>query len=239
MYMTTAGGGLWYSSNGQSALPSFSQVQEYSFSTPERVFFNPFDPREVWVASFGNGLRVGVQPWTPGDADGDGAVNVFDLAALASNYGLTGKLWRDGDFTGDGVVNVFDLSILANHYGTTAGGGGVASSVMNSPQPTVVETPLSKGISEDGEGHVGRNQPAAARPVELIEEAAVALLRMPMLSAGGQLRLGPHSEWVQDEATLQHWRRWQEPRREVDGEPVDLLSQLQLPSLLVRPLGGN
>jgi hypothetical protein len=57
----------------------------------------------------------------PGDANGDGVVNVGDLGILAGNYGtLTGATWAMGDFNGDGAVNVGDLGILAGNYGATA-----------------------------------------------------------------------------------------------------------------------
>jgi hypothetical protein len=56
---------------------------------------------------------------TPGDANGDGKVNVSDLSLLAANYGVTsGATWAMGDFTKDGAVNVSDLSLLAANYGT-------------------------------------------------------------------------------------------------------------------------
>jgi uncharacterized protein (DUF2141 family) len=55
---------------------------------------------------------------TPGDANGDGAVDVGDLGILAANYGKTsGATWRMGDFNGDGAVDVGDLGILAANYG--------------------------------------------------------------------------------------------------------------------------
>jgi hypothetical protein len=54
----------------------------------------------------------------PGDANGDGVVNVGDLGILAGNYGmLEGATWAMGDFNGDGKVNVGDLGILAGNYG--------------------------------------------------------------------------------------------------------------------------
>ena len=59
-----------------------------------------------------------------GDANMDAAVDVFDLAALANNYGGVGKEWEEGDFSEDGGVDVYDLSLLANHYGWSGGGGG-------------------------------------------------------------------------------------------------------------------
>jgi photosystem II stability/assembly factor-like uncharacterized protein len=61
MYIATGDTGLWYTSNAHAASPTFVQVASYPFAAPERVFFNPYNPREVWITSFGNGLRVGVR----------------------------------------------------------------------------------------------------------------------------------------------------------------------------------
>ncbi|MEO8514526.1 MAG: T9SS type A sorting domain-containing protein [Ignavibacteria bacterium] len=58
-FMTSEINGLFYSSNVSSANPVFSSVASYSFRQPERVFYNPFNPTEIWVTSFGNGLRMG------------------------------------------------------------------------------------------------------------------------------------------------------------------------------------
>jgi hypothetical protein len=57
-YMSTEEDGLWFTSNLTSAQPAFSEVSGYPFKNPLRVFFNPYDASEVWVTSFGNGLRV-------------------------------------------------------------------------------------------------------------------------------------------------------------------------------------
>ncbi|HJQ25145.1 MAG TPA: BACON domain-containing carbohydrate-binding protein [Blastocatellia bacterium] len=59
MYLTTETNGLWYSNNLSAAPPVFSAVTSYPFRQPERVFFNPYNPAEIWVTSFGNGVRVG------------------------------------------------------------------------------------------------------------------------------------------------------------------------------------
>ena len=59
MYVTTETDGLLFSSDIHSADPTFSEVSGYPFRQPERVFFNPYDHNEIWVTSFGNGLRVG------------------------------------------------------------------------------------------------------------------------------------------------------------------------------------
>lgn len=60
MYVTTETGGLWHSENADAQTPLFRQVRSYPFRQPERVFFNPHNQREIWVTSFGNGLRVGI-----------------------------------------------------------------------------------------------------------------------------------------------------------------------------------
>jgi hypothetical protein len=63
------------------------------------------------------------QTVTPGDANGDGKVDVGDLGILAANYGLTsGATWPKGDFNKDGKVDVGDLGILAANYGSGASG---------------------------------------------------------------------------------------------------------------------
>ena len=59
MYLTTEQQGLWMTSDIIAASPVFSQVQGYDYRQPERVFFNPYNPNEIWVSSFGNGMRMG------------------------------------------------------------------------------------------------------------------------------------------------------------------------------------
>jgi photosystem II stability/assembly factor-like uncharacterized protein len=58
-YVTTETAGLFYTENLTDASPSWTQLAEYPFMHPQRVFFNPYNPNEVWVASFGNGMRKG------------------------------------------------------------------------------------------------------------------------------------------------------------------------------------
>jgi hypothetical protein len=59
MYVTTETNGLWYSPNINATSPTFTLVQSYPFAHPQRVFFNPYKTGEIWVASFGNGMKVG------------------------------------------------------------------------------------------------------------------------------------------------------------------------------------
>lgn len=57
----------------------------------------------------------------PGDANGDGNVDVSDLGIIAFNYSIAPEkppTWSDGDFNGDSRVDVSDLGILAANYGS-------------------------------------------------------------------------------------------------------------------------
>lgn len=58
-YATTETEGLWHTADRTGSAPAFSRVEAYPFRQPVRVFFNPRDTGEMWVASFGNSLRVG------------------------------------------------------------------------------------------------------------------------------------------------------------------------------------
>lgn len=58
-YITTEVDGLWHTNNLNNASPTFTVVSSYPFRQPERVFFNPYNASEIWITSFGNGLRVG------------------------------------------------------------------------------------------------------------------------------------------------------------------------------------
>jgi hypothetical protein len=55
----------------------------------------------------------------PGDLDGDGRVDLADLARLLGHYGTTaGADYRDGDLDRDGDVDLADLGALLAVYGT-------------------------------------------------------------------------------------------------------------------------
>ena len=59
MYVGTEADGLWYSDNLTDASANFTLITSYPFQHPVRIFFDPFDSNNIWVTSFGNGLRVG------------------------------------------------------------------------------------------------------------------------------------------------------------------------------------
>jgi len=55
----------------------------------------------------------------PGDLDGDGDVDLSDLAILLAHYGMTeGATYADGDMDFDGDVDLADLAALLAVYGT-------------------------------------------------------------------------------------------------------------------------
>jgi len=58
-YITTQQEGLWFSSDIEDATPTYTLLPQYPFRQPNRVYFNPYNPNEIWVNSFGNGLRMG------------------------------------------------------------------------------------------------------------------------------------------------------------------------------------
>jgi hypothetical protein len=59
LFVTTERQGLWLSTNRYATTPTFTAVTEYPFRFPTRVIFNPHDTNEIWVLSFGNGMKMG------------------------------------------------------------------------------------------------------------------------------------------------------------------------------------
>ncbi|MCC6682938.1 MAG: PEP-CTERM sorting domain-containing protein [Phycisphaeraceae bacterium] len=53
----------------------------------------------------------------PGDANGDGMVNLADLQILGDNWQSTTATWAEADFTGDSTVNLADLQIIGDNWG--------------------------------------------------------------------------------------------------------------------------
>jgi hypothetical protein len=58
LYLSTEREGLWETHNLAAITPHFERVDEYPFRNPTRMFWNPFNPDEVWVMSFGGGVHV-------------------------------------------------------------------------------------------------------------------------------------------------------------------------------------
>ena len=58
-WVTTETEGLWHTTTLDRASPGFALDATYPFRQPERVFYNPYTPGEVWITSFGGGLTAG------------------------------------------------------------------------------------------------------------------------------------------------------------------------------------
>jgi hypothetical protein len=67
----------------------------------------------------GNVVAYAVTVACPGDLNGDGVVNLADLAQLLGHYGESGAVYEDGDLDGDSDVDLADLAALLAVYGTT------------------------------------------------------------------------------------------------------------------------
>jgi len=83
-YLTTETQGLQVSDNMNISTPTWQVVDSYPFRQPERVFFNPFNQHEMWVTSFGNGLKQGFN-YPAGISEitnQNGLINVFPNPAI-------------------------------------------------------------------------------------------------------------------------------------------------------------
>lgn len=74
------------------------------------------DGRTILVRGRGRDLVITLgHEDIPGDANGDGAVDLQDLNLLLSDFGLESI---GGDLNGDGVVDLQDLNLLLQHFGS-------------------------------------------------------------------------------------------------------------------------
>ncbi|MEM7681867.1 MAG: dockerin type I domain-containing protein [Planctomycetota bacterium] len=76
----------------------------------------------------------------PGDANGDGAVDLLDFDVLAQNFGQpTAGGASAGDFNGDGVVDLLDFDLLSQNFGNSSPG--------NVPEPASLALLLLGGAA--------------------------------------------------------------------------------------------
>ena len=65
------------------------------------------------------GCYAAAAPGVPGDADGDGDVDLDDFVLLKQNFGAAAGATRaQGDFDGDGDVDLDDFVILKTNFGS-------------------------------------------------------------------------------------------------------------------------
>jgi photosystem II stability/assembly factor-like uncharacterized protein len=107
-------GGTWQPLNR-----GLIERESYALALCPAVFDpnEPAEPRALYL-----GTRAGAYRLVPlADLDGDGAVELADLANLLAHYGETGVMLEDGDLDEDGDVDLSDLAILLGMYGTSLG----------------------------------------------------------------------------------------------------------------------
>jgi hypothetical protein len=92
---------------------------------------NPPFPNFGWL---NNSPAFTMQPQLPGDAVGDGKVDINDLTIVLAHYNQSGVNWNEGDFTGDGKVDINDLTIVLAHYNQSVSSAGPAG-VGAVPEP--------------------------------------------------------------------------------------------------------
>ncbi len=56
-------------------------------------------------------------PSKPGDANGDGLVNIKDATLVSLNWGKSGMTLAQGDLSGDGIVNIKDATLVSLNWG--------------------------------------------------------------------------------------------------------------------------
>ncbi len=112
-------GGLW------AGLLDDIQVYDTALSTDQVKFL------------FNNPGAVAMDTAVPGDADGDGDVDAFDLGVWQTQFGMMGD-GLEADFDVDGDVDAFDLGLWQTNFGT-----GTSSAV---PEPATVGVIASCGL---------------------------------------------------------------------------------------------
>lgn len=172
-YLTTETDGLWYTENLSAANPMFTEVAGYKFMQPMRVVYNPYNANEVWVTSFGGGLRVG-HVAIAGDLDRDGSVSIADLGSMMTavnnvnayqtSKGLSAAdLTTVGDVSGDNAFNNADLQALIVHLANLAAAGGAAAPAMSDSQAIAQQTIVAAPDSTQSNVFVFQ-QPRALHP---------------------------------------------------------------------------
>ena len=94
--------------------------------------------------AYGDGTLFSFTVPEPGDANGDGRVDINDLTIVLTNFGQTGMTWSQGDFIGDGTVDINDLTIVLANYGWS---GGYSSTLKSVPEPAPLLLLLSAAAS--------------------------------------------------------------------------------------------
>jgi hypothetical protein len=96
----------------QTTVPTWDLVDSYPFRQPERVFFNPFNTNEMWVTSFGNGMKTGAMNPT----------SVTELTSIESDFSVYPNPFNEKisikSKKANAPVHIFDLPGKEIYTGT-------------------------------------------------------------------------------------------------------------------------
>ncbi len=77
---------------------------------------------------------------TPPDINGDGVVDIADLALIGSQWGTAGSAPRSADispiYSGDGIVDIADLALIGAHWDGVTAASSVNGTTASVPAPT-------------------------------------------------------------------------------------------------------
>ncbi len=138
-YLTTETDGLWFTNDITATNPTFTLVQSYPFRQPERVYTNPYNTNDVWVTSFGNGMKhSATQTTTPVpdkvvlESPANGTKNpvtsvvfTWKPAANATKYVITitdsaGRILIQDTITGKTTAGPYTLKFGKYHWSVKA-----------------------------------------------------------------------------------------------------------------------
>ncbi|HZK79644.1 MAG TPA: SdrD B-like domain-containing protein, partial [Humisphaera sp.] len=129
MYLATEENGLYYSSNPKAASPVFTQTT-YPFRQPERIFFNPYNPNEIWITSFGYGLTVGTAASVSGSIFNDANNNAIRDAGETGLAGWTVLLTPTGTTTGAQQTTTTAADGTYSFYGILPGAYSITQTLQ-------------------------------------------------------------------------------------------------------------
>ena len=86
MFMASGEDGLWFCPDPLSTNPTFNFVASYFFSHPVRIFCNPYKLNEIWVTSFGNGLKAGYITQDITEFPQSGQPSVLDITVYPNPF---------------------------------------------------------------------------------------------------------------------------------------------------------
>jgi endonuclease YncB( thermonuclease family) len=100
----------------------------------------------TYVDTLGASGLASSAPACPGDVNGDGAINVLDLVAVAVRYGDQAIPHAPEDANGDGYINLLDLVLVTANYGCAA----LGSAEMPTPAAAATQMPPRTGTARPG-----------------------------------------------------------------------------------------